>query len=68
VIRIEFSRALGVLFGSLLAPSNEPRKSFIGGRALRIHTLKRRQGVAGRPAEVIQFFADAYNLEKITPL
>jgi ligand-binding SRPBCC domain-containing protein len=36
-------------------------------KCVRIHALERRQRVAGRPPEVFEFFADAYNLAKITP-
>jgi ligand-binding SRPBCC domain-containing protein len=34
---------------------------------MRIHTLQRRQVLDGTPAEVFPFFADAHNLEAITP-
>ncbi|PTL54915.1 SRPBCC family protein [Paraconexibacter algicola] len=34
---------------------------------MRIHTLQRRQVLDGTPAEVFPFFADATNLEAITP-
>ncbi|HVP02909.1 MAG TPA: SRPBCC family protein [Solirubrobacteraceae bacterium] len=34
---------------------------------MRIHTLRREQVVDGTPQEVFPFFADAHNLEAITP-
>ncbi len=34
---------------------------------MHVHTLQRRQRLAGTPAEVFPFFADARNLEAITP-
>ncbi len=34
---------------------------------MRIHTLEREQRLPGRPEEVFDFFADARNLEAITP-
>ena len=34
---------------------------------MKIHALERSQRVAGSPGEVFRFFADPYNLEKITP-
>lgn len=34
---------------------------------MRIHTLHREQRLAGTPEEVFPFFADAHNLEAITP-
>ncbi len=34
---------------------------------MRIHTLRREQLLDGTPAEVFPFFADAHNLEAITP-
>ena len=40
-----------------------------GGRSLgmRVHVLSRTHEVEGTPAEVFPFFADAFNLEAITP-
>lgn len=35
--------------------------------AMHVHTLHRRQVLDGTPAEVFPFFADAHNLEAITP-
>jgi hypothetical protein len=34
---------------------------------MRVHTLRRDQVLGGTPAEVFPFFADAFNLEAITP-
>ena len=34
---------------------------------MRIHTLRREQELDGTPDEVFPFFADAHNLEAITP-
>jgi len=34
---------------------------------MRIHSLERAQRLEGTPAEVFPFFADAHNLESITP-
>jgi len=34
---------------------------------MRIHTLRREQELDGTPDEVFPFFADAFNLEEITP-
>jgi ligand-binding SRPBCC domain-containing protein len=34
---------------------------------MRIHTLRREQRLPGTPADVFEFFADARNLEAITP-
>lgn len=34
---------------------------------MKIHTLQRRQVLDGTPSEVFPFFADAHNLEAITP-
>lgn len=34
---------------------------------MHVHTLRRRQVLDGTPAEVFPFFADAHNLEAITP-
>ena len=34
---------------------------------MKVHTLKRSQELEGTPEEVFPFFADAYNLEAITP-
>lgn len=34
---------------------------------MHVHTLRRRQILDGTPAEVFPFFADAHNLEAITP-
>ena len=34
---------------------------------MRVHTLEREQRLPGEPGEVFAFFADAFNLEQITP-